>query len=66
VQQFLDTMLLALRVLTAINERKNPDPTDVEKLRKLAPEGANRPVDELACEVIQLALKKRSKAAKQG
>ena len=63
MDQIVGTLEVGLRVLTAVNEHKNPDPMDVEKLRLLAPEWADRPVDELACEVIGRTMKQRSKAA---
>jgi len=48
-------MQVALRVLTAINERHNPAPEDLEELRRLLPE-IDLPSDELACKVVQDAL----------
>jgi hypothetical protein len=56
----LDALKTALRVLTAISERQKPDPGDVEALRTFAPLLANSPLDELACDVIQQALRRRS------
>ena len=57
----MEAMKTALRVLTAINERRYPDPEDVHALRRYAPNAASLPVDELACEVIQQAMKVRAK-----
>jgi hypothetical protein len=51
VQQNSEQMRLALRVLNALNEKKNPEPEDVAKLRCLAPE-ISAQIDELACEII--------------
>jgi hypothetical protein len=53
---------VALRVLMAILDRIKPDPTDVEELRKLAPECSDYPLDELACEVIERPLRKQTAA----
>ncbi len=50
---------IALRVLKAINHRRQPDPADVESLYYLAPLLSDVPVDELACDVIQQALQHR-------
>jgi len=49
---------LALRVLTAVNEYREPEPTDLVQLRRLAPDWASRPTDLLACEVIQRAVQR--------
>jgi hypothetical protein len=59
-------MELALRVLTALTEKRHPDPADVERLHTMA-EASTRglPLDELACEVIQKALKHRAEARKK-
>ena len=61
MQQSFDAMKLALRVLEAVNERREPDSQDVAGLRALAPLIANLPLDELACEVMRLALERRAK-----
>jgi len=62
-----DALRVALRVLFALNDRREADPTDVEELRRYVPFLADAPVDELACEVIQQAMKRqadiRAKAA---
>lgn len=55
-------MKVSLRVLSAVSEKKQPDPADVEALREylnsdVPPSG----IDELACEVIQKALDRRAK-----
>ena len=61
MQQSLAEMKTALRVLTALNEKQAPATEDVEELRSLAPPDArDLPLDELACEVIQAALKRRA------
>ena len=54
-------MKSALRVLTATIEKRVPDAADVEALRQFAvTQTAGLPPDELACEVIQQAMKRRS------
>ena len=55
----VEAMQIALRVLTALTEKIAPDPADVEALRRLAPSRDHAHLDELACEVIQQALKRR-------
>jgi len=44
---------IALRVLTAVNLKQQPDPKDVALLRAYCPEGSALDADELACMVIQ-------------
>jgi hypothetical protein len=54
---------LALRVLSAIVEKREPDPKDVKGLRNIAPANAGTwPLDEMACEVIKQARKRRARA----
>jgi hypothetical protein len=52
-------MKAALRVLTALNERQEPDPSDVDELHWYAPSDAERPLDELVCDAIQRAMQDR-------
>jgi hypothetical protein len=52
-------MEAALRVLMTINQKRHPNPADVEELRRLAPLLADLPADELACDVIKQALYRR-------
>lgn len=53
-------MQLALRVLTALTEKRYPDSDDVTKLRELAGPGhETTDPDVLACDVIHAALKHR-------
>ena len=52
-------MKAALRVLTALNERQEPDPSDVDELHWYAPSDAARPLDELVCDAIQRAMQDR-------
>jgi DNA-binding NtrC family response regulator len=56
----MDALLTALKVLTALNEKAVPDPDDVMVLRAYAPLLADADLDELACDVIQQALKRRA------
>jgi hypothetical protein len=52
-------MRTGLRVLTAVTAKRDPDPADLEELRRFAPLLADAPVDELARDVIQ-TMKRRS------
>jgi hypothetical protein len=61
MQRSLDAMSLALRVLTALNAHRSPEPNDVAELKALEPLLADTAgLDELACEVIHQALKRRA------
>jgi hypothetical protein len=62
MQQSLAAMQTALRVLTALSEKRDPDPADIDALVGYAPLLENLSVDELACDVIQQALKRRAEA----
>jgi hypothetical protein len=53
-------MKAALRVLSAITEKCNPDPSDVEELRRWAPLLADIPPDALAYDVIMQVMKQRA------
>jgi len=55
-----EQMTLAIRVLNALTDRHDPDPVDVLKLKSINPSLTDMPLDELACEVIQQALKRRA------
>jgi hypothetical protein len=61
-----DTLDLALRVLRAVTERRYPDPDDIAALQRLAPYAGPMPVDELACELIEQALRHRAKPLAAG
>ena len=52
----MDTVL---RVLVALTEHTAPATEDMEELRSLAPEEADRPADELACAVLKRVLTAR-------
>ena len=58
MRQYMAAMKIALRVLTAVMEQQDPDSSDIEELRRFAPECADRSLDSLACEVIHKALEK--------
>jgi len=51
----------ALRVLAAITDDRKPDPADVEELQRLAPLMGDTPLDDLASDVIQQALRRRAR-----
>jgi hypothetical protein len=57
----LAAMQTALRVLAAHTECIPADPADVEALRLIA-QKADAPLDEIACDLIQAALRSREKA----
>ena len=61
----MQVMRAALRVLTAISDRQEPDSADVRALKAYAPPLCNAPLDELACEVIQKALMRRAEIREQ-
>jgi hypothetical protein len=54
--------VVALRVLTALMDGQRPDAADIRRLITYAPSGEYTldQLDELACEVIQQALKDRA------
>ena len=61
MQQSLEAMETALRVLTAINRKSHPDPADIDILRAYAgPQPDGMGLDEFACEVLQKALQRRA------
>ena len=57
-------MQAALRVLTAISERQEPDQADVDELHWYAPADRERPLDEVVCDAIQRALQDREEKRK--
>ena len=62
MQESFDAMTTALRILTAITKECDPEPTDVVALRTFCGSQAQGvDIDELACEVIQNALRHRAK-----
>jgi hypothetical protein len=67
MQQTLEVMETALRVLAAINARQDPDPSDVHALRTYAgPQPDGMSLDEFACEIIQKALERRAEMRAAG
>lgn len=63
----LNAMRVAVRVLAAVTQWRNPHPADVAKLRAyLGVDGTQAEADELAGDVIRTALKRRreSRAAR--
>ena len=60
MEHSLQAMTVALRVLTALNEKRNPDAADVTELRRFVQAPPGQPLDELACDAIRLALQWRA------
>jgi cell division septation protein DedD len=61
--QSYEAMRTALSVLTALTEKRNPDQGDIDRLQVLAgPQPKTMSLDELACEVIQHALRELAAA----
>lgn len=60
MNESLAAMKVALRVLATITEKGHPDPADIEKLHQFVPDSNHMNPDELACEVIQVAIKEGS------
>jgi hypothetical protein len=54
---------VAIRVLKAISDRVAPDQSDVELLRSYLPYHSSVDPDELACEVIRQAIRRREKTS---
>ncbi|MGA7239248.1 MAG: hypothetical protein WBY44_26435 [Bryobacteraceae bacterium] len=59
-----NTLRTALRVLTAVTDRQNPEPDDVASLIRYAPDLEHLAADGLACAIIQRALKARNEREK--
>jgi hypothetical protein len=54
----------ALRVISAINEKRRPDPADTERLNAIAgPKPNGVTTDEFTCDVIKEAIKVRMAAS---
>jgi hypothetical protein len=62
VEENLDAIETAVRVLTAINQREPPKRADMEALRRYAPLLADNPPDKFAIEIIHEALRRRAVA----
>ncbi len=58
-KESIEIMKVALQVLTAITDKSGPRRSDIEALLMFAPDLTKLPADELACEVIQRAMKRQ-------
>ena len=58
-KESIEVMKIALRVLTSINEKSRAARDDLDGLLSFAPDLTSLPPDELACEVIQRAMKRQ-------
>jgi len=56
-----ERLRVALRVLAAVTDFREPAETDMQALRSYAPLLTRRPPDELACQVIQEVLRARGR-----
>jgi hypothetical protein len=52
-------MRVALRVLTAVCDRIDPNPEDLDELKRIAPEFASLPAERLANAIIREIVEKR-------
>jgi hypothetical protein len=66
MHSYLDATKVALRVLAAVVETREPDPADVAELRRLSSRPKYIPADELAWDVLRQALKQRDAVARKG
>lgn len=67
MEQSLNAMRAALRVLTALNEKRHPAAVDVDALRVYAgPQPQGSTLDEFACAVIQQAIERRARVRSFG
>jgi len=62
MQASLEIITTATRVLTALTEKHQPDPSDIRTLYEYDGIADGRDLDVLACDVIQKALRQRSEA----
>ncbi|HKE25736.1 MAG TPA: hypothetical protein VKB88_25430 [Bryobacteraceae bacterium] len=58
MQQSVDAMRVALQVLGAITEKREPAWEDIKELYRLAPPKDFMPLDELACAVVEQSLER--------
>jgi hypothetical protein len=56
----IDAIKTATRVLAALNAKQQPDPADIQALREYDERMHGLDFDELACDVIQKALRHRA------
>jgi hypothetical protein len=62
MQQSLEVLTAALRVLTALTEKREPDPGDLQELEAvIGPKPSNIGRDEWLCDAIQSAIKHSQK-----
>ena len=67
MREALDIMKTALRVLTAVSDKRAADPTDIDHLEAYGgPKPQGMDLDEYTCGVIQEALKKRATKRARG
>lgn len=62
----LDATRTAVRVIHAVIAGHAPSQLDIEALTEFAPSLAEKPPDELACDVIQRARKQREQVSRSG
>lgn len=55
-----ETLKVALRVIAAVTEFRQPEDDDIQALRSYAPAFNGQPPDDLACEVIHQILRERA------
>jgi hypothetical protein len=58
-KESIEIMKVALRILTSITDKSGPRRSDVDALLAFAPDLTKLPPDELACEVVQRAMKRQ-------
>ena len=56
----LDAIKMATRVLAALSAKQEPDPADIQALREYDDSTNGQDLEELACDVIQMALRHRA------
>jgi hypothetical protein len=62
MQQSLEAMATALRVLTALTEKREPDSADIQELEAfIGPKPSNIGQDEWVCDAIQSAIRHSQK-----
>ena len=64
MQEKIDGMAIAERVLTAVNNIKPADIGEIAYLRRHAPLSSDLPLDELACAVIHQGTRRRTGVAR--
>ena len=66
MQQSLEVLTTALRVLTALSEKREPDPADLQELEAfIGPKSSHIGRDEWVCDAIQRAIKHREAVREQ-